>query len=156
MNIYDTPADDEPVEFEKKNLADGEMDITPMIDIVFLLLIFFVVASKMTAEQAPQVPAAKNGVAVDVSSSVMLVISRGNGETARVRTDSGRAFSDDAEQQTAEISEYVTAELGKGKSNVLLRTEGDVRNGEMKRINEALGEVLEDGQTINISVTQEG
>ena len=31
---------------------DVEMDITPMIDVTFLLLIFFLVASKMSADQA--------------------------------------------------------------------------------------------------------
>ena len=31
----------------KRRFDDAEMDITPMIDITFLLLIFFLVASKM-------------------------------------------------------------------------------------------------------------
>ncbi len=152
--IVDNPAE-EQVSFPKKNFADGEMDITPMIDIVFLLLIFFVVSSKMTAEQAPKVPLAKNGAAVDIKSSIVLILSRGNGETAIVRNDMKRSFSDDPDQQTAEIIEYVSAELEKGKTDVILRAEGDVRNGEMKRVRDALGEVLEDGQFINISVQQE-
>ncbi len=147
--------EDEPVEFERKFLADGELDITPMIDIVFLLLIFFVVCSKMTAEQAPKVPAAKNGLPSNVANAVALVLKRGNGETARVSTEEGRAFSDDVEQQTAEIVEFVTAELQKGKQDVLLRAEGDVTNGETNRVKEAISEVLEDGAMINISVTQE-
>ncbi len=53
---------DEPIVLEKKTITDGELDITPMIDIVFLLLIFFVVCSKMTAEKSPRVPAAKHGM----------------------------------------------------------------------------------------------
>ena len=145
----------EQVEFEKKNLADGEMDITPMIDIVFLLLIFFVVTSKMTAEQAPKVPAAKHGVSIDIRSSIALIVSRGGGETALIRTDTGRAFSSEPEQQTAEIIEYVQGELDKGKTEVLLRAEGDVKNGDTKRIRDALAEVLLDGQMINISVTDQ-
>jgi biopolymer transport protein ExbD len=147
--------DDAPVGFEKKNLADGEMDITPMIDIVFLLLIFFVVCSKMTAEQAPKVPAAKNGLPSNVASSIALILKRGNGETARVSTEEGRSFDDNIEQQTAEIIEYVTAEMQKGKQDVLLRAEGDVTNGETNRVKEAISEVLEEGAMINISVTQE-
>ena len=31
---------------------DGDMDITPMIDITFLLLIFFLVATRMDTESA--------------------------------------------------------------------------------------------------------
>ncbi len=155
--VIDEPQ--EQVAFPKKNFADGEMDITPMIDIVFLLLIFFVVTSKMTAEQAPKVPPARHGVAVNIQNNIALVLSRGGGETARVRAEgtggADRNFSDDPEQQTAEVIEYITAELEKGKSDVLLRAEGDVKNGEIKRIRDALSEVLEDGQMINISVTHE-
>jgi biopolymer transport protein ExbD len=148
-------ADDAVVAFEKKNMTDGEMDITPMIDIVFLLLIFFVVCSKMTGEQAPKVPAARHGVPVDIQTSVALTVKRGNGDTARVSTDEGRTFDDEVEQQTAQIIEYVTTEIGKGKSAVLLRAEGDVRNGEINRVKEAVSEVLEDNSMINISVMNE-
>ena len=147
---------EERVEFERKNLTDGEMDITPMIDIVFLLLIFFVVASKMTAEQAPKVPLARSGVSVDIRSAIPLVVSRGDGDVAVVRNIDGRVFSGDADQQTAEITEYVVAEMSKGKTEVLLQAEGNVRGSDMKRILGALNEVLEDGQTINMSVTDEG
>ncbi|MCP3692284.1 MAG: biopolymer transporter ExbD, partial [Planctomycetaceae bacterium] len=36
----------------RRREEDVEMDITPMIDVTFLLLIFFLVASKMSADQA--------------------------------------------------------------------------------------------------------
>ncbi len=80
---------------------------------------------------------------------------RGNGETARVSTEEGRTFDDDVERQTAEIIEYVSAQLQKGKSDVLLRAEGDVTNGETNRVKQAVSEILEEGSNINISVSQE-
>ena len=44
---------------------DSEMDITPMIDMTFLLLIFFLVASKMDRSNEVRLPPAEHGVAVD-------------------------------------------------------------------------------------------
>lgn len=45
-------ADEEPeqVELGARPPMDDEMDITPMIDMTFLLLIFFILTSKMTGE----------------------------------------------------------------------------------------------------------
>jgi len=48
----------------KQNPDDGELDITPMIDITFLLLAFFVVVSKMDPQQAVDLPRATFGVSV--------------------------------------------------------------------------------------------
>ena len=48
----------------KRNPDDGELDITPMIDITFLLLAFFVVASKMDPQAAIELPKASYGVSV--------------------------------------------------------------------------------------------
>ena len=44
-------ADDQPV-IRRRQLDDSEMDITPMIDITFLLLIFFLVARMAAASLA--------------------------------------------------------------------------------------------------------
>ena len=43
----------------RDSLEDTEMDITPMIDITFLLLIFFIVSSKMDPSANVPLPAAK-------------------------------------------------------------------------------------------------
>ena len=45
----------------KRSLEEAEMDITPMIDCTFLLLIFFLVTSKMKPELAVDLPKAKHG-----------------------------------------------------------------------------------------------
>ena len=43
--------EDDSFVMPRRKRDDDEMDITPMIDITFLLLIFFVVASKMDPTQ---------------------------------------------------------------------------------------------------------
>jgi len=45
----------------RRQLEDTEMDITPMIDVTFLLLIFFIVASKMDESANVPLPPAAPG-----------------------------------------------------------------------------------------------
>jgi len=136
--------------------VDGEMDITPMIDIVFLLLIFFIVSSKMTAEPSYPLPAAKNGVAIPVKNCVILTVKRGGGDNAVISKADGTLFSDDLEQQAAEVAEYIQLGFDMQKSEILIRAEGGVRSGEINRIKEMVSESLEEGQMINFGVLQEG
>ena len=49
----------EPVHFNSKhgNVIDDEMDMTPMVDVTFLLLIFFMVTAAFSLQRAFEVPA---------------------------------------------------------------------------------------------------
>ena len=48
-----------PVKFDKqrRNVIDDEMDMTPMVDVTFLLLIFFMVTAAFSLQRAFEVPA---------------------------------------------------------------------------------------------------
>jgi len=69
--------DDEPEEvaMRERPSMDDEMDITPMIDMTFLLLIFFILTSKMTGEKSYEVPSAKNGSSIATKNCVMMTAS---------------------------------------------------------------------------------
>ena len=61
--------------------SDAKMDMSPMIDMVFLLLIFFIVnATAITVKTDPQVepPAASNGISGDPDGRIVINI-RGDG-----------------------------------------------------------------------------
>ncbi len=135
--------------------VDDELDITPMIDITFLLLIFFLVSSKMTAEQAVDLPKARHGGVVAGKESVIIIMKRGSGDAAEVRKSDGSPFSIDTEQQNAEIAEYVQQGLDAGKKHVIIRAEGSVRHGEIGRVSGAISESLENGEHINIAVMEQ-
>lgn len=50
-------SDDEPIQavtFAKKELPKDDMDMTPMVDVTFLLLIFFMITASFTTEKALQ------------------------------------------------------------------------------------------------------
>jgi len=134
---------------------DSDMDITPMIDIVFLLLIFFLVSSKMTAEETVELPQARHGNVVPVKESAIIVMRRGTGQQADILRLDGSRFSVDLEQQKAEIAEYVASALDEGKKHVIIRAEGSVRHGEIGRVSKAISESLEEGQLINIAVIEQ-
>lgn len=136
--------------------GDDEMDITPMIDITFLLLIFFIVSSKMNAEQAVELPQARNGGVVAAKESVIIIMKRGTGDQADVLKADGTAFSQDTEQQAAEVAEYIAKGIDSGKKHVIIRAEASVRHGEVGRISEAISESLEEGEVINIAVMEQG
>jgi biopolymer transport protein ExbD len=144
-----------PLVMPKRPPLDDEMDITPMIDMTFLLLIFFILTSKMTAEPTYPLPAAKNGNSVSVKSCVVITVRAGSGDTAVVSRADGTVFSDDPEQQQAELGEYIQLGLNTQKSEVLVRAEGAVRNAEISRLKDVISEALEEGQMINFGVLDE-
>ena len=46
-------------DFPRKKLDEGELDMTPMIDVTFLLLIFFMVTASFSVQKTIQRPAAR-------------------------------------------------------------------------------------------------
>lgn len=148
--------DDEDEDFLKprKPNMDDELDITPMIDITFLLLIFFIVSSKMNAEQTVDLPKARHGGAISAKESAIILMRRGTDLAEVVKAD-GTKFSSDVEQQNAEITDYVQQELDSGKKFVVVKAEGSVRHGEVSRVVSAISESLEDGAMINIAVMEQ-
>jgi biopolymer transport protein ExbD len=152
----DEQAANEPFLRPRPAGTDDEMDITPMIDITFLLLIFFLVSSKMNAEQAVDLPKARHGGVVAGKEAVILLMNRGTGDEAEVLKGDGSPFSSNLEQQNAEIAEHVQQGLDSGKKRVIIRAAGDVRHGEVSRVSEAISESLEEGDMINIAVMEQG
>ena len=85
LHHVDDIADDPPPRFPRSRFADEtEMDITPMIDITFLLLIFFLVASHMESQASVPLPPAQYGATVPVKESVIITLDKGEADTARV------------------------------------------------------------------------
>ncbi len=137
----------------KKKEFDGAFDITPMIDVVLLLLIFFMVSARMAPQNVVKLPSAKNGDMAAMHDAVVLVVKPGSSEAALVSTPSGRKFSVDQEVQSAEIAEYVeNAFLDARKKYVLIQGEPRVLTSEMMRVQQAAGSVLNPGQEILIAV----
>jgi biopolymer transport protein ExbD len=52
----DTYEDVAPVDFKKKDKEEDELDMTPMVDVTFLLLIFFMVTAAFTLQKSMEFP----------------------------------------------------------------------------------------------------
>lgn len=132
--------------------VDDEIDFTPMVDIVFLLLIFFMVGTKISRSPKVDLPESFNGKNVVEKEFVVVAVRKGTVDAAEVTRMDGTTFSTDVEQQEAEIAEYVENELTSEKSQVLVKAAGDVRYGEVERVRQAIAGVLEEGQSVHIAV----
>ncbi|MFM8323234.1 MAG: biopolymer transporter ExbD, partial [Pirellulaceae bacterium] len=120
------------------------------------LLIFFLVASKIGRSEPVTLPMATQGGSVVEKNCIILILKRGTGEVAAVTRPEGAPFSNDIQQQEAEIAQYIEEGLGTGKTEVLIKSEGSVRYGEVDRVKQAISQSLEEGQLIHIGVKQSG
>ena len=139
----------------RKPLDDDEMDITPMIDITFLLLIFFLVASKMDPSSSIQLPKARNGMGVVEKNSVIILVTQGESDQAAVRRGDGEPFSTDLEQQEQEIQDYVLESVEReSKEHVLIKAERGVKYREVDRVARAVGGAREEGGSLHVAVLE--
>lgn len=138
--------DDEPVEpvLARRKLEEADMDITPMIDMTFLLLIFFIVTSKMGANAGIELPPAKHGSAAVEKNNVILTIGPGDPIANVYRGESlepADAFTGgNVEDQENEVVAYIESEItksGGGKTGVLVQAAKGLKHREVARIAKA-------------------
>ena len=126
----------------KTKTEEAELDITPMIDIVFLLLAFFVMVSKMDPQVAVDLPEARAGVAIPEKNCVVFVVTPGD-EPDTAKIYKGRSTEDSNLVQAVEkvdIENEVTAYVEERLSAepqiqaILIKAEGEVRHGDVELV----------------------
>lgn len=132
----------------QKDLGDDlELDMSPMIDMVFLLLIFFIVASQIVDEKPKvEIPTAAFGK-IDENQTGRLMIT--------VKKDGKFFIKSDPEAKTIEeIRDRIELEIeADPKLRILIRADGDVKYKENEKITIACAEV--GAQDIIYSVFEE-
>ncbi len=150
--------EEEDFELPRKKREDDEMDITPMIDITFLLLIFFIVCSTMDPTKIGQIPEADNGLAISAKNSAVIFINPAGEDRVILSRMDGSEFSSDEDAQASEIIEYITSELerslGASKQHVMLFGDGEVKVGQVTRIQKIIGDAFEDLDSTYIAVKE--
>jgi biopolymer transport protein ExbD len=142
-----------------KTLEETEMDITSMIDLTFLLLIFFLVAGKMDPSGQLQLPPARYGKPVVEKSSIILTLAAGEEGKAVVYCGNGindqtRVRSGDLAVQEDEVANYVEKEfLAGAKENVLIKAGKGIKQREVWRISKAATR-NESVQQLYVAVTE--
>lgn len=154
----DVAEEEDDFKMPRKKREEDEMDITPMIDITFLLLIFFVVCSKMDPTQMGKIPEAQNGIAISAKESAVVFIEPSGKDKVILKRIDGTEFSTDEETQTTELIEYISEELkttrGQEKNHVMIMGDGEVAVGEVTRVQKIIGDAFEDISSTYIAVKE--
>ena len=157
-SLFPTDDDDEgPVLPRRRARADTEMDMTPMIDCTFLLLVFFVVGAKIDPDTAVQLPPARYGTGVDPSKSVIVTIAQQGESEVQVFLGDGKdgtPLTGDNESQAKQIREAVETAIIEGRTEVLIKAERGVRHREVSRVASAATQI--EGVNLNVAVLEIG
>lgn len=151
----------EVIALKRAQLEESEMDITPMIDCTFLLLIFFIVCSRIQQQSQIALPPARNGDVMAAKDAVVLTIIEGNSPTASVYKGDGPSEDQlipggDPIAQEQEISRYVEEAMRTDqKTNILVKAEKKVKHREVSRVIKAATQGLEI-QKVHVAVQQSG
>lgn len=111
---------------KRKRAGDMELDITPMIDVTFLLLIFFMVTSTMKPSSDLDMPTARHGTGVDTNASTFISIKapESKGDTPTILIGKGTP----REATIEEIRPFVEEGLPE-KLMVVIKAEREVPHG---------------------------
>jgi biopolymer transport protein ExbD len=133
---------------------DAHFDITAMVDLVFMMNIYFLVTFITVALAEVNLPAAANVTALDADTAVMVTIKRSlDGRSADVYLTGdakGTPLRGAAEQERG-VQTLVDEGLALGKTAVLIKAEKNVRLGDMFRIATAASA---EGVTLHVAVLE--
>jgi biopolymer transport protein ExbD len=147
-NIFDDGGGEEDRLTPPKRPIDGELDITPLIDCVFLLLIFFMVTSTMKGTPDVDVPVAHYGTGVPSGKATIVTI-----RNPLVATESPKILLGDGrgpEGDLDAVREYVEQGIRENRNHVIIKAERDVPHGFVQEVTKVVAGV--EGVHFNIGV----
>ncbi len=113
----------------KRKLPEADLDITPMIDVTFLLLIFFMVTSTMSSQKDLDVPKARHGTNVEEGAAIMILVHSPRSLAGEPTIElQGKSAS------LEEVGEYVKAEVGRGKREVIVKAGREVPHAFVQQV----------------------
>jgi len=122
---------------------DEEMDITPMIDVTFLLLIFFMVTSNMERGATLAIPPAKHGLGITKDNAVILTIFKTD-DTPEVYLADGEKENGPASME--EVTAYVNLGVKENKYQIIIKADRDIPSGFVEEVARAANDVESDAE----------
>lgn len=145
----------------KRKSEDAELDITPMIDVTFLLLIFFIVASRLDPQMAVDMPTAKHGSTVAEKAAAVIVVERTGQDEPNVylgnSKDPKTRLNGSLDEQETQIAEYVDNEL-RGtvpKTEVLIKAEQGIKFRYIDRVSKAASRSMDPEMKLHIGIIEQ-
>jgi biopolymer transport protein ExbD len=134
---------------------DAHFDVTPMVDLVFMMNIFFMVTWITAALAEIDLPTAQHCTAADMEASVIVtLINRSNAKGPLVYLgdpQTGQQLSGPAEGESR-IREAAQAGMAEGKDPLLIKAEKRVRLRDVARIGAVAGMV--EGMKLKLAVVE--
>ena len=119
----------------KPLMDDARFDVTAMVDLVFMMNIFFLVSWIGAALAEIDLPAARHCVATDADTATVVTVKGSAGETPSIYLGDARPGGEiNAGEVEQRIGEAVDAGMREGKNTVLIKAERDVCLREVARI----------------------
>jgi biopolymer transport protein ExbD len=134
--------------------AEADFDITAMIDLVFMMNIYFLVTFVTAALGEINLPAANHAVPLDGDKATVITVLAGpDWKTVIVYLGDGKKGTPilEADDQVTQIANSVERAAAEGKTAVLLKAEKGIRLREMKRIGTA---AAREGMTLHIAIME--
>lgn len=143
-----------PVLARKRVKTDDSLDITPMIDVTFLLLIFFLVASVPDVQAALELPRAETGLGVSRKESFTIsiaAVASGAPEAYLADGRYGAPLAGSQAEKESRIRAAVQGAARQGIKDVIIKAEGRVRYRDVEWIVRAAGI---EGMRVHLAVTE--
>jgi biopolymer transport protein ExbD len=146
--------DDEPLVPPRPPAEDAHFDITPMVDLVFMMNIFFLVTWVTATLAEVDLPAARHCTAADPETSVIFTVVAGENRKATVYLGDLRESKqvDDNAQFEERIRQAVEEGKGHGKNTVLVKAEKNVVLREIVRLSSAA--MVIEGMNLKLAVLE--
>ncbi len=128
---------------------DEDLDITPMIDVTFLLLIFFMVTSNMKQAATVNIPRAKHGESVLTSQATTVTLFATDGDPEVYLSD-GRKENGPVGME--EVTKFVEEGVADGKTYVIIKADKDLPSGFVEEVARAANEVEDAELTFYVGI----
>lgn len=124
---------------KKKKKEEADLDITPMIDVTFLLLIFFMVTSTMQGTPDKDIAPAESGDNANAAgfTDIIILAPPSSAVEAEIQLDDNPVS---LEQLKAELKQKVVQSAGE-TLKLMLYVERDVQSGSVGEVEKVIGEV---------------
>jgi biopolymer transport protein ExbD len=137
--------------------VDDEMDITPMIDMTFLLLIYFLLVATPDIRTSVDLPQATHGGAVSQRDATVITVGQGSGEQAPVYLADGEIASarltGGPESHRDAIAQHVRKGLQESdRTNVVIKADRRVPHRDVSRVMRAVS--LVEGVKLHLGVLE--
>jgi biopolymer transport protein ExbD len=134
--------------------SDAHFDITAMIDLVFMMNIYFLVTFIGRAMQEVNLPAADHCAPLDAEVATIITVLAGpDAQSVIVRVGEGETAVPltDPDQQAERIGDAVEQGAAQGRNKVLIKAEKGIRLREMGRLAAA---AAREGVTLHLAVME--